>query len=164
MSKAFDEGGAKGLLLANLGVCTTGQDGCQVVFDSTLEDNADEIEKQNEEDDKDDKAGRMFDFTWFTPTLSSAVSSSSSPTTTSWPLLVPQLQSLRAENELLQSQGFIDENNTNDRGANDDHNKASRQIKVKHQYSALYRHADYTHRLVILTSFLFYNILGATIC
>ena len=31
MSKTFDEGGAKGLLLANLGV---GNDGCNIVFDS----------------------------------------------------------------------------------------------------------------------------------
>ena len=32
MTKTFDEGGAKGLLLANLGV---GQTGCNVVFDSS---------------------------------------------------------------------------------------------------------------------------------
>jgi hypothetical protein len=34
MSKTFDEGGAKGLLLANLGV---GCSGCNIVFDSTLD-------------------------------------------------------------------------------------------------------------------------------
>lgn len=34
MSKTFDEGGAKGLLLANLGV---GSSGCNIVFDSTLD-------------------------------------------------------------------------------------------------------------------------------
>lgn len=35
MSKTFDEGGAKGLLLANLGV---GFSGCNIIFDSTLDD------------------------------------------------------------------------------------------------------------------------------
>ena len=35
MSKTFDEGGAKGLLLVNLGV---GQRGCNIVFDSKEED------------------------------------------------------------------------------------------------------------------------------
>ena len=35
MSKTFDEGGAKGLLLANLGVSNNG---CNIIFDSTLED------------------------------------------------------------------------------------------------------------------------------
>lgn len=43
MSKNFDEGGAKGLLLANLGVGTSG---CKIVFDSTL----DEEEKEEEDD------------------------------------------------------------------------------------------------------------------
>ena len=47
MSKNFDEGGAKGLLLANLGVGTSG---CKIVFDSTL----DEEEKEEDEEEEDD--------------------------------------------------------------------------------------------------------------
>ena len=48
MSKTFDEGGAKGLLLANLGVSSNG---CNIVFDSTLEDSTEES-KSPEESDK----------------------------------------------------------------------------------------------------------------
>ena len=44
MSKNFDEGGAKGLLLANLSV---GYGGCKIIFDSTLDDD-DEVENDNE--------------------------------------------------------------------------------------------------------------------
>jgi hypothetical protein len=40
MSKTFDEGGAKGLLLVNLGV---GPKGCNIVFDSKQEDEEEEI-------------------------------------------------------------------------------------------------------------------------
>jgi condensin complex subunit 2 len=36
MSKSFNEGGAKGLLLGNLGVS---QHGCRIVFDSKEDDN-----------------------------------------------------------------------------------------------------------------------------
>eukprot|EP00956_Cyclotella_meneghiniana_P005412 scaffold6809_cov18-Cyclotella_meneghiniana.AAC.1 len=48
MSKAFDEGGAKGLLLGNLGVSSKG---CQIVFDSKelVGDVVDENEKEEED-------------------------------------------------------------------------------------------------------------------
>ena len=51
MSKNFDEGGAKGLLLANLSV---GYGGCKIIFDSTLDDD-DEVENDNEENDHEEQ-------------------------------------------------------------------------------------------------------------
>ena len=47
MSKNFDEGGAKGLLLANLSV---GYGGCKIIFDSTLDDDDDD----DDDDDQDE--------------------------------------------------------------------------------------------------------------
>ena len=52
MSKNFDEGGAKGLLLANLSV---GYGGCKIIFDSTLDDDDDEVENDNEENDHEEQ-------------------------------------------------------------------------------------------------------------
>ena len=43
MSKSFDEGGAKGLLLVNLGV---GERGCNIVFDSSSSGDAAEKKKK----------------------------------------------------------------------------------------------------------------------
>mmetsp|Transcript_199 Transcript_199/g.254 ORF Transcript_199/g.254 Transcript_199/m.254 type:complete len:1047 (+) Transcript_199:133-3273(+) len=53
MSKNFDEGGAKGLLLANLGVGTSG---CNIIFDSSL-DNVDDDDDNGESEDKEAKEG-----------------------------------------------------------------------------------------------------------
>src|SRR6056300_149732 len=55
MSKAFDEGGAKGLLLGNLGVA---QNGCHIVFDSKESEEEEKKEEEtsgdNEEEEKDE--------------------------------------------------------------------------------------------------------------
>jgi condensin complex subunit 2 len=111
MSKAFDEGGAKGLLLANLGVSTTGAEGCQIVFDSSCNEDDDTNNNNNsnkdEQVDDDDENGLMVDMEWFTQTL---------PSIASLPPLVPQLQALRAEYELLKSQGFVEDDDDNNKG------------------------------------------------
>ena len=56
MSKSFDEGGAKGLLLGNLGVS---QHGCHIVFDSKKEDEEDvgvkKLDKISEEDEEEEE-------------------------------------------------------------------------------------------------------------
>ena len=57
MSKAFDEGGAKGLLLGNLGVS---QRGCHIVFDSKedeAEEEEDEMEEEEEEEEDEEGEG-----------------------------------------------------------------------------------------------------------
>ncbi len=114
MSKAFDEGGAKGLLLANLGVSTTGAEGCQIVFDSSCNEDDDTNNNSNnnnnhkDEQVVEDENGVMVDMEWFTQTL---------PSISSLPPLVPQLQALRAEYELLKSQGFVEDDNNEGRAA-----------------------------------------------
>ena len=57
MSQKFDEGGAKGLLLVNLGVAS---DGCRMILDSK-EDNTDEDENEPQGEDDVDKDLRMED-------------------------------------------------------------------------------------------------------
>mmetsp|Transcript_26585 Transcript_26585/g.62176 ORF Transcript_26585/g.62176 Transcript_26585/m.62176 type:complete len:912 (+) Transcript_26585:145-2880(+) len=107
MSKTFDEGGARGLLLANLGV---GSAGCNIVFDSTLdtEDVGTEIEEDLEKllplkktsvDVKSlvEKLGSE---------LSDATGRSSSLQNM---MLVPQLGSLRDQYTELRKRGFVEE-------------------------------------------------------
>lgn len=99
MSKTFDEGGAKGLLLANLGV---GANGCNIVFDSKEE--ATSI-AQDEEEKEDDRAGEgMVDISSLTSKLDSMLNGASLESIS----LVPQLRSLREEYEQLESEGFVD--------------------------------------------------------
>jgi hypothetical protein len=50
MSKNFDEGGAKGLLLANLSV---GYGGCKIIFDSTLDDDDDDDDQDENENENE---------------------------------------------------------------------------------------------------------------
>ena len=123
MSKSFDEGGAKGLLLANLGV---GTNGCNIVFDSTLDDLDDDgnnHKRHNEEAEtlpEDEKAagveigkvgnctneGRaMVDVSSLTAKLATLLAGQS---VNSLPL-VPQLASLRDEFAELESQGFVEQ-------------------------------------------------------
>lgn len=101
MSKTFDEGGAKGLLLANLGVSLNG---CNIVFDSTLED--DEEEQKEEEDFTSTTEEEAMDVTSLVNKLESILNGQ--------PIhllpFVPQLATLRDEYAQLHQEGFVDKN------------------------------------------------------
>jgi len=135
MSKAFDEGGAKGLLLGNLGVS---QHGCHIVFDSKEEEEAtngtepdsngaNEADNNNgEKEDSTENAGEEEDFdidpeeavvwkeseidiTNLASKLQSMLSSYGHHSSSSVPF-VPQLESLRRDYALLEEEGFaVDE-------------------------------------------------------
>ena len=134
MSKSFDEGGAKGLLLGNLGVS---QHGCHIVFDSKNEDEEDDgvkkLDKINEEEDEEnedinDKGGEdgdnefnidpeeakvwnegEIDITNLASKLESMLASYGHRTSDSVPF-VPQLESLRRDYAILEEEGFgVDE-------------------------------------------------------
>ncbi|KAL7540662.1 hypothetical protein ACHAXR_010679 [Thalassiosira sp. AJA248-18] len=131
MSKSFDEGGAKGLLLGNLGVS---QRGCHIVFDSkedeteqreganklesVSEENEDEKEKTTNDGDEDNE--EQFDIdpedavVWkeseidianLASKLTSMLSSYGHRTSSSVPF-VPQLESLRQDYALLEEEGY----------------------------------------------------------
>ena len=91
MSRIFDEGGAKGLLLANLGV---GKQGCNIVFDSSLDDEA--------EKEKETKNLKVMN----TSTLTSKLESMLQENTVASLTLVPQLASLREDYAVLEEEGF----------------------------------------------------------
>jgi condensin complex subunit 2 len=95
MSKTFDEGGAKGLLLVNLGV---GKHGCNIVFDS----------KEDDHDDEPYQGGAgeegMIDITSLTSKLDSLLEGKDSLEQLE---LVPQLRTLRQEYAQLEEEGFI---------------------------------------------------------
>lgn len=108
MSKTFDEGGAKGLLLVNLGV---GSNGCNIVFDSKEE--ATSIAQDNGEEKENDSgnlgASRregMIDISSLTTKLESMLGGESIESIP----LVPQLRTLREEYQELESEGFVDYN------------------------------------------------------
>ena len=119
MSKAFDEGGAKGLLLGNLGVSSKG---CHIVFDSkefvgeiVEEDQAYDkaIDNSNGEEAIDKKEEQIdtqeIDLSAFTTKLESLLTSYSVPNVDSVSF-VPQLESLREEYSKLEEEGFaVDE-------------------------------------------------------
>jgi len=129
MSKAFDEGGAKGLLLGNLGVA---QNGCHIVFDSKeIEDEVNEKKANDnnddeEKDDNDDDDKKMeefgidpeeavvwkeseIDITSFAAKLGSMLASYGAQTSASVPF-VPQLESLREDYATLEREGYaVDE-------------------------------------------------------
>jgi Condensin complex subunit 2 len=113
MSKTFDEGGAKGLLLANLSVSTNG---CNIVFDSSLDDESEKRSnidegKEAEADDVADATSAsynshaMLNVSSLTSALGTLLAGQSLNSLT----LVPQLASLRAEFFELESQGFVDQ-------------------------------------------------------
>eukprot|EP00536_Pseudo-nitzschia_multiseries_P015042 jgi/Psemu1/320778/estExt_fgenesh1_pm.C_8120001 len=107
MSKTFDEGGAKGLLLANLGV---GNSGCNIVFDSTLdtEDFVTEIKENVGDNFSLQKA--TVDVTILIDKLGSQLSDGSGSSISLEEVsLVPQLGSLRDQYTELGMGGFIDE-------------------------------------------------------
>ena len=116
MSKSFDEGGAKGLLLANLGV---GTNGCNIVFDSTLDD-FDEVGNSPKTDDSIDEkdttgvedaanvredSGAMVDVSSLTTKLETLLAGQSVNSLS----LVPQLVDLRDEYANLELQGFVEQ-------------------------------------------------------
>uniref|UniRef100_A0A6T5SRU4 Condensin complex subunit 2 n=1 Tax=Skeletonema marinoi TaxID=267567 RepID=A0A6T5SRU4_9STRA len=134
MSKAFDEGGAKGLLLGNLGVA---QNGCHIVFDSkeneeevneteaNEDESNDEEEKTEQDDDDDDKKMEEFgidpeeavvwkeseiDITSFAAKLETMLASYGAQTSASVPF-VPQLESLREDYVTLERDGYAVEGN-----------------------------------------------------
>lgn len=128
MSKSFDEGGAKGLLLGNLGVS---ENGCHIVFDSK-EDKAEqrtaansarldkiteeEEEKKGDGDEADefnihpDEAvvwnEKDIDITNLAAKLESMLASYGHRTSNSVPF-VPQLESLRSDYAALEEEGFV---------------------------------------------------------
>jgi condensin complex subunit 2 len=121
MSKTFDEGGAKGLLLANLGV---GSEGCNVVFDSSCEEinNTEGVAtktssaiNENDENDTDmdtetdvappRQQEGMIDVSTLKTKLFSLLAGQSVHSLQ----LVPQLSGLRTEHAALDAAGFIDQ-------------------------------------------------------
>jgi condensin complex subunit 2 len=124
MSKTFDEGGAKGLLLANLGV---GSEGCNIVFDSSCEETnvAEKVatsvvnDKDDNENDTDMDTDTDTDTDVAPPRQQEGMIDVSTLKTKLFSLLagqsvhslqlVPQLASLRTEHAALDAAGFIDE-------------------------------------------------------
>ena len=103
MSKAFDEGGAKGLLLANLGV---GENGCNIVFDSTADCDEDEEKSPDSTEGASESnipKESLMDIGFLTTKLQEATEEASVDTLP----LVPQLTSLRAEHAQLEEEGFV---------------------------------------------------------
>lgn len=110
MSKTFDEGGAKGLLLANLNVSSKG---CNIVFDSTLdENNSLEGEETKVAYGGDENATMVQDHGTTTvvdvSTLTAKLASSLNGQTVQQLPLVPQLATLRTEFADLKQEGFVE--------------------------------------------------------
>ena len=101
MSKTFDEGGAKGLLLVNLG---TSGNGCNIVFDSGLADDEEEKTEEDSENGPQESDGKTVDISSLTNKLESLLSGQSIHSLS----LVPQLAGLRAEFSKLEDEGFVD--------------------------------------------------------
>jgi len=99
MSKTFDEGGAKGLLLANLGVSDAG---CNIVFDSAAE--ADGDDKKNPDSGGVLRPEREVDISSLIQKLTDTLNEDSSVEKLA---LVPQLSGLRSEFHELQGEGFV---------------------------------------------------------
>jgi len=121
MSKSFDEGGAKGLLLGNLGVSQ--RRGCRIVFDSK-EDEEDEENNNNSDNFGDGSTNeegnehvtttfknneRDIDVSRLGAKLASTLASYGYRSPASAPF-VPQLESLRRDYALLEAEGYgVDE-------------------------------------------------------
>ena len=124
MSKAFDEGGAKGLLLNNLGVA---RDGCRIEFDSkedivtenvvapsseeeegaleTIEEEEKEEETGESSTAADNREEGMIDITGLVTKLREVLNGSSLEALP----FVPQLEVLRADFAALEADGFADD-------------------------------------------------------
>ncbi|CAB9507113.1 Condensin complex subunit 2 [Seminavis robusta] len=109
MSKTFDEGGAKGLLLVNLGV---GDNGCNIVFDSKAESNEDGAEQDSSASDDQQESTRqegMVDISSLVGKLRDIEETTS--TSIESMTLVPQLAFLREQFAELKQEGFVDTTN-----------------------------------------------------
>lgn len=104
MSKTFDEGGAKGLLLANLGVSRTG---CNIVFDSTLDDEQDTVPAAEDSTMNGNETGGPVDISTLVSKLDSMLSALGQ--SIQQVPLVPQLASLRQEYAILEEEGYIEQ-------------------------------------------------------
>lgn len=106
MSQKFDEGGAKGLLLNNLGVAN---DGCRIILDSKEDTEGETPEMTDEEMDvmaeKNDehKEGKI-DLTALMTKFGESLSSHSIESVD----FVPQLDELRERYASLEAEGFVD--------------------------------------------------------
>lgn len=105
MSKTFDEGGAKGLLLVNLGV---GDKGCNIVFDSKAGCEDEEPRTKNHSGDvstddpqNEERREGFVDISSLLAKLDTSAIESLS--------LVPQLASLREQYAQLEQEGFVEE-------------------------------------------------------
>lgn len=106
MSKTFDEGGAKGLLLANLGVSLNG---CNIVFDSTLdnfEEGKEDVEDGKEEFDAAIKFDQNTDIN-VQPLIQTLQKNLGGIAFHTLPF-VPQLAPLREEFRQLEADGFVE--------------------------------------------------------
>jgi condensin complex subunit 2 len=111
MSKTFDEGGAKGLLLANLGVSYQGNaGGCKIIFDSSLDDDSTEDEAEDAEDLTKPEQTSV-DVSSLAAKIDSllAIGAGHSCHTMEDMPLVPQLASLRMQFSELERGGFVDQ-------------------------------------------------------
>lgn len=108
MSKTFDEGGAKGLLLANLGV---GYSGCNIVFDSTLEnDEPKDISATMENKAENIESHSAVRLSSLISKLESLLSETSETHGTIENIaLVPQLSALRDQYADLGKDGYVEE-------------------------------------------------------
>ena len=103
LSKTFDEGGAKGLLLVNLGV---GDKGCNIVFDSKAEYEEDSKKSDCESDEEDaERQDGMIDISSLRAKLDSTCGLNAVESLE----LVPQLASLREQQSELKAEGFVEE-------------------------------------------------------
>lgn len=99
MSKKFDEGGAKGLLLANLDIAW---DNCAIVFDS--KDDQYSRDDGAQLDEPNQKQVKQLDITSLVTNLRSLLNGASIQSIP----LVPQLESLREEYKQLDAEGYIE--------------------------------------------------------
>lgn len=116
MSKTFDEGGAKGLLLANLGV---GYSGCNIVFDSTLENDEptnnsmtmeNKVDDMNENIERREQSNSAVQVSSLINKLESLLSDASDNYSTIENVpLVPQLSALRDQYSDLGKDGYVEE-------------------------------------------------------
>ena len=135
VSKKFDEGGAKGLLLANLGVDING--GARIIFDSTLDENessdVSNINSTMGEESKLAEDTRPIIVSSLQNKLQSQLESSGVSSLQELEL-VPQLASLRLDYFNLNQEGFVDEthksvssNTINDRDCENHENKEEKE-------------------------------------
>ena len=153
MSKTFDEGGAKGMLLANLSVST---DGCGIVFDSKedesdrklrTEEMARKIRVENgEEAQKDEEKVTVKKIN--IGGLRSKLKSLLATTSLSELALVPQLTQLRDEYESLKQEGHVavQKKKKSKRYANSAEDEASAEQEVVRE------HAERSHATTALNA------------